>query len=68
MHLAYAEMAAVLAVLGRHYDLTADGATAWQDFPIKRPLNGLPMRLTPRSSSSSGGGAAAAVGQAAIGV
>lgn len=45
-NLANAEMTAVLAELARHYELQVDGETGWDDFPIKRPRNGLPLRLT----------------------
>lgn len=48
MNLAYAEMAAVLSELGRTYTLQADTSTEWRDFPIKRPVSGLPIRLTPK--------------------
>lgn len=60
INLAYAEMAAVLAELGRCYSLTADWQTDWKDFPIKRPDNGLPLRLEGRIVVASAAGAAAA--------
>ncbi|KAF6251874.1 cytochrome P450 [Scenedesmus sp. NREL 46B-D3] len=44
-HLAMAELTAVLSELGRSYSMTADTNTDWQDFPIKRPTNGLPCTL-----------------------
>jgi cytochrome P450 len=52
INLALAEMAAVLSELGRSYSLTADWQTEWKDFPIKRPDNGLPLRLEPRTAAA----------------
>lgn len=60
MNLANAEMVAVLAELGRSYTLTADVDTDWLDFPIKKPVNGLPIRLVQRQPGANGGAAAAA--------
>lgn len=65
MNLAYAEMAAVLAELGRTYTLQADTATEWKDFPIKRPDNGLPVKLTPRAGPAAGVAEGARAGEAA---
>lgn len=62
--MAYAEMAAVLAELGRCYSLTADWQTDWKDFPIKRPDNGLPLHLEGRMAAASSAGAAAAAAAA----
>lgn len=62
MNLAYAEMVAVLAELGRSYTLSAQCDTDWSDFPIKRPGNGLPIRLQGRSRGQNGGVAAAGAG------
>lgn len=68
MNLALAEMAAVLAELARHYSLTADWQTEWKDFPIKRPANDLPLRLTRRAAAAAAAGqpAAAAAAVAAV--
>lgn len=60
MNLANAEMVAVLAELGRSYTLAADVDTEWQDFPIKKPMSGLPIQLSPRQPGADGGAAAAA--------
>jgi hypothetical protein len=60
MNLANAEMVAVLAELGRAYTLTADVDTDWLDFPIKKPVNGLPIRLSPRQQGTDGRAAATA--------
>lgn len=65
MNLAYAEMTAVLAELGRTYNLQADTATEWKDFPIKRPGNGLPIRLTPRAGAAAAAAGGARAGEAA---
>jgi cytochrome P450 len=60
MHFAYAEMAAVLAELARHYTIATPPATAmaWVDFPVKRPENGLPFALAPRQAAAAGAGRA----------
>lgn len=65
INLALAEMAAVLSELGRSYSLTADWQTEWKDFPIKRPGNGLPLRLEPRTAAASAAAAVAAAVPAA---
>jgi len=46
-HLALAELTAVLAEVGRSWQVLLEDNqdTEWLDFPIKRPSNGLPIRL-----------------------
>lgn len=68
MNLAYAEMAAFLSELGRTYTLAADTATEWRDFPIKKPANGMPIRLTHRGEPAGAAGAAQTAAAAAAGV
>jgi hypothetical protein len=58
MNLAYAEMTAFLSELGRTYTLAADTGTEWRDFPIKKPANGMPIRLTQRVEPAAATGAA----------
>jgi hypothetical protein len=59
MNLANAEMIAVLAELSRSYTLAADWQTDWKDFPIKRPDNGLPLRLAHRAGAAADAAASA---------
>lgn len=51
--LAQAELTAVLTEVARSYIVVADVDTKWVDFPIKRPTNGLPCKVTQIVSSSS---------------
>lgn len=47
-NLAMAELTAVLAEVGRSWQVSLDDQDVeWLDFPIKRPSNGLPIRLQP---------------------
>eukprot|EP00878_Enallax_costatus_P016211 GHUV01017004.1.p1 GENE.GHUV01017004.1~~GHUV01017004.1.p1 ORF type:complete len:388 (+),score=77.49 GHUV01017004.1:1042-2205(+) len=44
--LAQAELTAILTEVARNYDIVAEVDTEWVDFPIKRPTNGLPCKVS----------------------